>query len=348
MRRCKRRYGLLLGWLLGGLIGLLGCGQRPGEETTPASFAVERSYEEGPLKVQVRLDRQEIELSGLVTLELSAAIDPACEVEFPDVAQAAELFHVESVKTLPDRLEANRTVKTIRCELEPLEPGDCEIGPLTFAIRSKAASEEEKTELTTEAMVVKVTTSLGDEPGEPTIADIEDVVEVKPNRLWLWIGLGAGGLLAAGLVAGRALRPKKAEAVRRVYRPAHEIALETLRAIAAEKLVEQGRIKEFYERLSNCLRRYIEHRFRWRAPGQTTEEFLEHLKTSDTLAAEHKTELKKFLEHCDLVKFARYRPSPEQINESLTIAERFVEKTRSEEHRVEVTDGAPVAAGREP
>lgn len=339
---------MMLGLLLGGLLlsGLPGCGRRLDEEAAAASYAVDRTYEEGPLKVRLRLDRQEVELSGLVTMELSTAADAGSEVEFPDAAQALERFRVESVKALPERPEADRTVKTIRYELEPLEPGDSKIGPLTFTLKSKGASETQGTELTTEAMTVTVTTSLMGDPEELTIADIEDVVEVKPNRLWLWLGLGAGGLLAAGWIAVRALRPPKAEAVHRVYRPAHEIALETLRTIAAEQLVEQGRIKEFYERLSNCLRRYIEHRFHWRAPEQTTEEFLEHLRTSDTLAAEHKRELKKFLEHCDLVKFARYQPTPEQINESLTIAEQFVEKTRSDEHMVEVIAGVE-SAGRE-
>ncbi|MHC5184367.1 MAG: hypothetical protein ACYSPI_08845, partial [Planctomycetota bacterium] len=85
--------------------------------------------------------------------------------------------------------------------------------------------------------------------------------------------------------------------------------------IAAENLVEQGRIKEFYEKLSTCLRHYIENRFQLRAPEQTTEEFLEQLKTSDALRLEHKQQLQKFLEHSDLVKFARYEPNPEQINE---------------------------------
>ena len=95
--------------------------------------------------------------------------------------------------------------------------------------------------------------------------------------------------------------------------------------------------KKRFEKLSGCLRQYIENRFQLRAPEQTTEEFLEQLKTSDALKLEHKQELQKFLEHCDLVKFARYQPSNEQINESLTMAEAFVDKTKSVNHLVDVT-----------
>ena len=109
-----------------------------------------------------------------------------------------------------------------------------------------------------------------------------------------------------------------------------------LRKISEEKLVEQGLIKEFYEKLSFCLRQYIENRFQLRAPEQTTEEFLEELKKSDVLKTEYKQELKRFLEHCDLVKFAKYRPDNDQINQSLTMAEKFVDNTKSEESRVEV------------
>ena len=39
----------------------------------------------------------------------------------------------------------------------------------------------------------------------------------------------------------------------------------------------KGRIKEFYERISNILRHYIEHRFDLHAPERTTEEFLYEL-----------------------------------------------------------------------
>ncbi|MCD6392935.1 MAG: hypothetical protein J7M40_05460, partial [Planctomycetes bacterium] len=88
----------------------------------------------------------------------------------------------------------------------------------------------------------------------------------------------------------------------------------------------------------------IEHRFSLRAPERTTEEFLIELKYSEALASEYRNDLKLFLEHCDLVKFARYEPSADQITRTLKMVEEFVDKTRSDECRVEITKLAAVEA----
>lgn len=338
----------LLSVLLIGLLCLFGCKEKANQTVKiPTSYAIDTSYDKGPLTVHVRLDAAKVELSGLITLELSATIAPDYEVQFPAVADTLKQFGIRSWKDLPDKLsDDNQATKTKQYQLEPLELGTCEIPALTFQFKPKGSSDEkEAATLTTDPVQIDVTTSFPDDPNALAIADIENVVDMKPNYTRLWIGLGIVCVLLIGAGIGMAVKPKKAVEIRRTYKAAHEIALEALRAIAGEKLVEHGRIKEFYEKLSACLRQYIENRFRLRAPEQTTEEFLEQLKSSDALKLEHKQELQKFLEHCDLVKFARYQPSDEQINASLTMAEEFVEKTKSAENLVDVTESQQ--AGRQ-
>ena len=105
-----------------------------------------------------------------------------------------------------------------------------------------------------------------------------------------------------------------------------------------EKLVEEGRIREFYDKLSDCLRHYIEYRFKLRAPERTTEEFLLEVQGADVLIVERQEDLKKFLEHCDLVKFAKYQPDAEQINGALEMVKDFVDKTKDLQCQVDVTE----------
>ena len=121
-------------------------------------------------------------------------------------------------------------------------------------------------------------------------------------------------------------------------RPAHEIAYARLRALVAENLVEVGRIKEFYERISGILRYYIEDRFDLHAPERTTEEFLSELQHTSVLEISDKDVLGEFLVHCDLVKFARHAPTTEQIQRSFDLVKDFIERTRSDERQVDVTD----------
>ena len=328
--------------LLAGLVCLFGCD--PKTTDTPVesvSYAIEKPYYKGPLRVKVRLSDERVTLSGLLTLELSAEIKSDYQVQFPALPEVLTQFRIHDQDDRPEMVsEDGMMIKSYQYQLEPLELGPCEIPVLSFHFERKETPEENSAAagtLTTEPVWIEIITSLPADPNAFAIADIDEVVEMKANYFWLWTGLAVAFLIGTGIWIGMLIRPPKTTEMRRVYKSAHAIAFERLKAIAAENLVEQGRIKEFYEKLSTCLRQYIENRIQLRAPEQTTEEFLEQLKTSDALRLEHKQQLQKFLEHSDLVKFARYEPNPEQINESLTMAEEFVEKTKSDEHQVDVT-----------
>ncbi len=326
--------------LLCGLAALCGCDKKPaGDAQQPMDFAVDKFYSEGPLSVRLEVSSEKAALSDLVTMRMTTKIEPDYDVQTPAVAETLKQFGIYRFDQQSQSVsDDNRTTTVWQYQLEPLETGSCEIDALIFEFSKKESPDDTPGTLTTEPVVVEITTAYSADADDFEIADISDVVDVKINLIPLWISLAAAALIAAGVVIGLRLRPKRPVEIRRVYRAAHEIAFEMLQAISRENLVEQGRVKEFYEKLSICLRQYIENRFRLRAPEQTTEEFLEQLKTSDALKLEYKQQLQKFLEHCDLVKFARYQPSHEQINESLTIAEQFVEQTRSEQSLVDVTD----------
>jgi hypothetical protein len=95
-----------------------------------------------------------------------------------------------------------------------------------------------------------------------------------------------------------------------LQRPAHVLALAALEHVQHQDLMGQERIEEFYVRVSAILRRYVELRFGLRAPEQTTEEFLVSALATGGLIAAHRDLLETFLQHCDLVKFARHRPTP--------------------------------------
>ncbi|MBN1871679.1 MAG: hypothetical protein JW800_03805 [Candidatus Omnitrophica bacterium] len=114
----------------------------------------------------------------------------------------------------------------------------------------------------------------------------------------------------------------------------HEIAYEALEKLRSENLQSRGLSKEYYIRLSDIVRRYIESRFDIKAPEMTTEEFLFTLKQSEILTGAHKNILKDFLTFCDIVKFARYGPTKGEVDSSYDIAKKFVDETRQSEEAV--------------
>ncbi len=113
--------------------------------------------------------------------------------------------------------------------------------------------------------------------------------------------------------------------------PAHEIALRELKLLEEQDLISKGMIELFFEKLSGCVRHYLENRFHLRAPWMSTEEFLSKAKTSPALTTEHKHFLRDFLVLCDMVKFARYGSSVNEAKDSFSIVRNFIEQTKQVE-----------------
>jgi hypothetical protein len=159
-----------------------------------------------------------------------------------------------------------------------------------------------------------------------TVNDIRDIkppLEISNGLAWLWWTLGA-------LVVGTLLLLAWRYFLKRVTRdsapppiPAHIRAKQMLeRALAF--IVEP---KQFCTLVSNTVRTYLEERFNFRAPERTTEEFLRELQATDLLTLEQKESLGKFLESCDLVKFAKYEPAETELRELHSSAVQLVEET---------------------
>ena len=104
----------------------------------------------------------------------------------------------------------------------------------------------------------------------------------------------------------------------------HLVALRELEQLKARGWIERGESEPFFVGISAILRRYVEDRFRVRAPEMTTEEFILAAAESRELAAEHQQLMRDFLTRCDLVKFARHTPAPESLRDAYDTGERFV------------------------
>ncbi len=161
------------------------------------------------------------------------------------------------------------------------------------------------------------------------IKDIKPPVAFAPDFFWVWLAPAA--VITVALVLGgyfllSKLRKKESPLPVTLKLP-YQIAFEALQALLAQNLPAQGKIKEFYFELSLIVRRYIEARFSYRAAEMTTEEFLQVLSQTSYLNDSQKNLLKEFLNHCDMVKFARHGPNKTEINQSLAAARQFIEQT---------------------
>jgi hypothetical protein len=163
------------------------------------------------------------------------------------------------------------------------------------------------------------------------IRDIKPPIEISSGLAWLWWTLGALVVLTVLMLAWRYLHRRITHIPVTPPVPAHVRAKQMLeRALAF--IVEP---KQFCTLVSNTIRTYLEERFDFHAPERTTEEFLRELQTTNLLTAEQKESLGKFLESCDLVKFAKYEPRENELRELHGAALRLVEETEPRKTKVE-------------
>jgi hypothetical protein len=315
----------------------IGCEKSADTAGKKTEFEIDKDYQRGPLTVHVRVDKAKVTIAETILLELEAAIEPGYEVRMPTVNKVLESFGIVDWDNLGDKLdEDNNVVSRYRYKLEPFLSGTFPIPAFTFEFYDVNSPEEKVHELATEPIDVEVASLLGEQRAELKIADIEGVVEIpaEPSYWWIWTLCIIAA--AGGVGFWLRVRRRRVEELVRIFRPAHEIAYERLRKLVKQGLVKAGKIKEFYERISDILRHYIEHRFNLRAPERTTEEFLAELTYTNILPKSDQERLGEFLKHCDLVKFAKHEPTSEQIQQTFDLVKDFIETTKSEEKKIEV------------
>ena len=108
--------------------------------------------------------------------------------------------------------------------------------------------------------------------------------------------------------------------------PPYEEAIEALTALKAASLWQNGQEKEYYTRLTDILRHYIDRRFGVNAMEMTTSQILALLTAIEAKGA--KEELKKILDVADFVKFAKMKPLADENEQSYRLATEFLEKTK--------------------
>lgn len=165
-------------------------------------------------------------------------------------------------------------------------------------------------------------------------ADVENVdrkfIDYLPDFLvdyGLWI-LALIIILGAGYYLFRRMSRNNGETKEKaIVIPPYELALQELDSLRSDKLCEQGREREFYTRLTDILRQYLQGRFGINAMEMTSTQIRHMLQANDETRLS-KRNMEQVLETADFVKFAKVRPLPEDNTRSFNSAMQFVEDTK--------------------
>jgi hypothetical protein len=279
-----------------------------------------------PLQAQatatVTVDTARVTVGDRITMTVTVEHSPTTTVAWPDSLDLTP-FEVLGVEVAQPRSEGGATLSTAVLTLTAFELGMLEIPPLDLVVRGSDGSEEV---VATSPFAIEVASVGTDESGD--IRDIRGPVGIPlgPLRMALLLLMP---ILAAALLflVARRLRSRKQDAPRPALgplsRPAHEVALEALAALASSGMLERGEVKELHIQASDILRRYVEARYHVTALEMTTQEVLAGLEASGT-DPRFRDGLGAFLGQCDLVKFAKVRPPADASRQLIELGRRIV------------------------
>jgi hypothetical protein len=215
-----------------------------------------------------------------------------------------------------------RQVRTL--ELTSFDTGFWAVPPFRFIVNGDP--------LDTRALLLEVrTVEVDTAQGLRAIKDIH----VLPFSLGYWLRehvlwIVGGVVVLVALVALVLFLRRKPRvtmpAAPAVVLPLKDRTLAALRALETERVWQQGDHKGYHSRLTDVLRGYIEERYRVPALESTTDELLKELRVS-ALSTDHRGQLENMLRLADMVKFAKALPAPQENEQMMAGALRFVEDT---------------------
>jgi len=112
----------------------------------------------------------------------------------------------------------------------------------------------------------------------------------------------------------------------------HQKAMKEIEQIKADKMVTSENQKEYYTKLTDTLRKYIEERYGFSAMEMTSAEIIDRLMQTDQQSLD---ELRQLFMTADLVKFAKYSTMINENDANLVNAIDFINQTKQENQPTE-------------
>lgn len=295
------------------------------------AFGVCRLSAEEPVRlVGASFVPSKVLLGDHFELVMEVEADKNYGVAFPEITPdftegRIELLADGPIDTLSREGEAYHLRKNYR--MICFEPANYRIDSLgvlyTDGVTIDTLFAAEPLELTVELMPV--------DTAQKSIYDIKQPLKtplvVEEFGGYVMAGIFLGALVASivWLIANRRRRERVAEELPK--EPAHVIAIRSLEILANQKLWQNGKIKEYYSRLTEILREYLSGRYGTGAMEMTTEEIVAAMRELG-LNTSHVARLAALLVESDLVKFAKHTPTEEVHENSYNVVYYFVEETK--------------------
>ena len=295
------------------------------------------------VKVEMSLDPMELLVGEQSSITLSVTMKEGQQAQFPDYKYAAPLIPGIEVLEMKDldtiHLDDQRVKLTRVYTITSFDDSLYYLKPMEVKVDGKAYQAKGRFGL--KVLTVEVDTLHPNQFFPPKGVQDNPFLWSEWSPLF-WLSLLTLLLIAAVAYLYVRLRDNKPiisriRFVRHV--PPHQKAMLQINKIKGEHIDTGGDQKEYYTRLTDTLRTYLEERFGIKAMEMTTGESMERLRMEEDQSKID--ELRDLLETADLVKFAKHSALLNERDRNMTSVIEFIEATKGDEtatvERVETT-----------
>lgn len=272
--------------------------------------------------LKAKIEPIEIMIGEQAQVTLSVDAPEGTEVQWPVFQQRQQL--VPGVEILASQTGENS--RTLLLTLTSFDGNLYHLPPFTAKVGGKQVK---STDLALKVIEVEVDTTQLDKFFGPK--DVQDNPflwsEWSPS---FWLSVLTLLLIAVVIYLYQRLRANKPiithiKIVKRLL--PHQKAMQEIEKIKADKMVISENQKEYYTKLTDTLRRYIEERYGFSAMEMTSSEIIDRLVQTDQQSLD---ELRQLFVTADLVKFAKYSTLINENDANLVNAIDFINQTKLE------------------
>ncbi len=286
--------------------------------------------DKGLIEVKAQVDTAVITIGDRIHYSIIIDRKKELRVERPGEGLNLGMFEIKAYD-FPEPVEKDgRMIERFNFTISVYDTGHYVIPPFPVAYFPKDTTNKYQI-IEAPAISILVKSVLeGSEARE--LKDVKAPVDIPFNyRFWISMLVIVVLLILAGWLIYRLIKKRRETGY--IFNPppppppAHVTALNDLQELFASDLLEKGDYKQFFSRLSEIIRIYLEGRYYVLAMEQTTAEIMravQNVLSEETL----QNELHQLLTMSDLVKFAKHKPEPEDVEHVKEAALNFVETTK--------------------
>jgi len=269
------------------------------------------------IRLTAKTEVDTFRLGSWIDVHVEGTFDATVDTIGPAVKDIVGLLEVL-------KAERNGTEPKWLIRLSTIDSGKIFLPPIEFGYKIKGDTSKHKAY--TNSLLLNIVSIAIDPKGE--------IKDIKPpmSAPWLFedflpylIALLIVAALGGGIYYYWRKKKQKQDMLAniKVIIPPHREALTALRLLEEKKLWQQGLVKQYYSEVTEIIRHFFERRWGIIALELTTDEILVQMKHIPDALKVWK-EMESFFITADLVKFAKYEPSPTEHENEMRSAYEIV------------------------